>query len=152
MTFFKKLFSEFSSGDITMSGTWEGYYGYSKQYPERYHNKRVQFVAEITSDRDGNFTGTIKESEEGIPELAPIEGRLKGTFVRFLKTYRQRYVADEKGIQKVEGEPQKIHYEGFYDASKALFSGEWKIETVYEHAGRKFRQLSKGHWELKRKG
>lgn len=151
MSLIKRWIALFSPKDIDVSGEWTGYYGYGDQYPEVLRHKKVQFVARISDVHDGYFTGTIQESEEGIPEVSEIEGRIRGGKIFFTKTYKKSYQVNETGERTIKEGPQYVGYSGFYDQSTNHFIGQWKIEATYVFEdGRKLNHVSIGPWGMTR--
>ena len=157
MNIIQKIQSLFKSSPNTpanIDGQWAGYYGYGDQYPEVTRKKVVKFMAQINVDGD-EFEGFIKEDEtNGIPEIAKIDGILRGRKIAFVKTYSRTYGVDQNGVRTVISEhPQYISYSGVHNESQNKFVGQWKIETMYKSSDGSTRtQISIGHWEMTKLG
>lgn len=135
-----------------MAGTWQGYYGYSAQFPEVVKDQRVQFVAEIQTGENGYFNGRIMESEVGIQEVSTIEGEIRGNKLSFVKTYQNRYQMIDSGEIVITSQtPQYITYIGVFISSEKAFVGQWKITSSYISTnGQKVNHVSLGNWKMKK--
>src|SRR6187551_719779 len=107
------LFNSSSETSANFDGPWEGFYGYGDMYPEVMRKRVVKFIAQIDMDGD-EFEGFIKEDEaNGIPEIAKIDGILRGRKIVFAKTYSRTYAVDQNGERIIFAErPQNINYSG----------------------------------------
>ena len=151
MSLIQRISSIFKSKDIEISGIWNGHYGFGEPYSETVRKKTVQFTAEISSEDNGYFTGTIKESDEGIPEISRMEGRIRGNKIVFEKTYKKSYQIDETGKLYSKHGPQHVNYNGVYIQSRNVFSGQWIIKSMYVFDdGRKQEHVSLGNWSMEK--
>lgn len=151
MNFFQKLKSLFIADNTAFSGKWTGSYRFGKAYPEIMRSKKVHFTAFIADGADGNFTGVIKESDEGIPEDAKIEGQIRGKKIKFTKTYERSYQVDETGLRTSKDGPMHIQYEGVFDQSGSRIIGQWRIRRVYKVVqDYHLEHESIGYWDLEK--
>jgi hypothetical protein len=152
MQLFNALWQRLMPVKIDLTGCWEGTYAYGSAYPAKVQMQRVRFVADLRMN--GNqIEGSVKEDENGIPEIAMIDGSLSGRKISFTKTYKKTYTIDENSnIITGDNGPKYVNYVGLYDSAEQRFSGRWEIDAVYYFKdGTQKNIISTGTWEMKRK-
>ena len=152
MQFLNALWQKIMPMKIQLTGRWEGSYGYGSAYPVKVQMQRVLFVADLRMN-GSQIEGSVKEDENGIPEIAVIDGSMRGRKISFNKTYQKAYTIDENNnITAGDSGPRYVNYVGLYNPTGQCFSGDWKIDAVYYFKdGTKKNIISTGTWEMKRK-
>ncbi len=151
MNFLRDLWNFFFPASIDLTGQWRGFYKFGSQYSKKTQRLRIGFTADLQM-KGVSVEGTVNE-ENGIPEIATIEGSFGGRRIVFVKTYQKRWSIDSNGKLSPSGDgPFHVNYTGIYNGAKGSFTGEWKIDgTYYFEDGTQRNIVSTGTWEMKRK-
>lgn len=152
MNFIARLWQIFIPANVDLNGHWEGSYRFGSDYSEKNQKLRINFTAALTS-KGARVEGTVKEDENGIPEIATIDGAINGVKIVFVKTYKNSYTIDKNNnTTSADNGPYYVNYSGFYDPLKRRFIGTWYIHgTYYFKDGTQKDRISTGTWEMKRK-
>jgi hypothetical protein len=152
MALLKNLLDFFFPDSIDLSGRWQGSYRFGNQYSEKTQQLRIGFIANLKM-KGISIEGSAKEDENGIPDVAVIDGSFGGRRIAFVKTYAKSWSIDSEGkFSPGYTSPFYVNYTGIYNAAEQRFTGEWKIEAVYHFEdGTEKSLISTGTWEMKRK-
>jgi hypothetical protein len=74
------------------------------------------------------YVGTIKDADNGHPQIARVSCRFKDTKIHFIKTYPSAWIIERnKPDRFIENKPSIIEYEGYYSEKEERYEGHWKI-------------------------
>lgn len=140
---------------LDISGTWAGEYSYLPTDERPAPSDRVPFTLVASPRWFGRFRGIVEDDESlGVPGLATVRGRVRGSDVYFEKQYPVCYVGDqhdrrslreylksEHGIELDRDVPAPpVRYSGRYDASDEVIRGTWRF------TGEPLRFVSRGRF------
>lgn len=139
---------------INLTGTWNGYYSFGREYGNELHGEKVKFMLFLLQ-KNFEIEGTSVDYE-GISinfEKASIKGFIKENFISFTKQYPILLQFDENNnVIRDDSKPSpEIHYTGYYDVKTKLFSGKWEIVVAVESDPfGDMEYLATGIWEMKK--
>ena len=140
---------------IPLLGQWLGYFEYGPEYGEELAGERVAFRLFVDAVKNYKFEGKIADLDGAgsAYEVLPVNGFVRDEFISFTKEYPHRSDLDEYGnfVTDEESPVHVVNYQGAYDPSTGIVSGDWDITTDLEVTALKREQyISSGTWAMKK--
>ncbi len=143
------------TNSINLNGQWIGYFTYGPEYGEEMNGEKIQFRIFINEFFDGQFKGTSVDIEGfgANTDTAIINGFLADDFISFTKEYPDFFIIDDNGekISDPSNVKPRLCYEGHYNFSSKIFSGQWELWANEELAVEgSIVDIFTGTWEMKK--
>lgn len=110
-----------------------GQYTYGDSYVARLRGKSAPFTLILRVEGSGKLTGECLDDgyENEADTRAVVEGQLINGQIEFVKRYRHYWTTGKDGsvTENRKRQSQEIHYAGHF--RHGVFTGDWKIFTVF---------------------